>query len=235
VIVIVASRYDGPAHRLNERWAGDGSCLFTPGDLSVSGWRYYPSDPLNSSGIIGGREIKQSEIHGVFSRLPWVWEGELVDIVSEDRAYVAAEMSAFFLCWLAGLTCPVLNRPTASCLTGPGWGREQWNSAAWKAGMRVQPVERQGSLTASSMPASIDAATEAAKTTVTVVGGRCLGEADKTLLTQARRLADLAKVDFLSVQFSSAEADACFAGASACPDVVTDSAADAALSYLLRR
>jgi hypothetical protein len=232
MIVIVASRYDILARRLVERWAGNGGCLLTPADLSVEGWRYCPDNPLDSTAIFGGREARQSEVHGVFTRLQWVWEDELVDIVSGDRAYVAAEMSAFLLCWLAGLSCPVLNRPTPGCLTGPGWGREQWLFAASKAGMRVQPVKRQASF-ASSSP-SIDETPKPALTAVTVAGDRCLGNADEALLTQARRLAEIAGVDLLGVQFTGVEADACFAGATCCPDVDSDCVADAALSYLLR-
>jgi hypothetical protein len=227
VIVVVASRYDKPARRLSERWAGHGGCLLTSEDLSIRGWRYRPSDPLGSTAILDGREVKQSEIRGVVTRLQWVWEGELVDIVSDDRAYVASEMSAFLLSWLSGLTCPVLNRPTASCLTGPAWGLQQWTTAAFKAGMRIQPVRRRASLAAPS-----EEPQESGPVTIIVAGERCLGEADKTLSIQARRLADVVNVDLLSVQFSGPEADACFVRATACPDIDTSGFDDAVLSHL---
>jgi len=229
VIIIVASRYDIPACRLSERWAGQGAYLLTSKDLSICGWRYYLDDPLKSSAILGGREVKQSEICGVVVRLPWVYEGELLDIVSDDRAYAAAEMSAFLLCWLSGLSCPVLNRPTPGCLNGPGWGREQWTVAASKAGMRIQPVRRRASLASPE-----EGTQESAPVTVTVAGDRCLGEADKALLIQARCLADAANVDLLGVQFAGPEADAYFVGATPCPNMDTNCAADAALSYLRR-
>ena len=180
--------------------------------------------------ILGGREVKQSQIRGVLTRLQWVRERELLDVIPEDRAYVAAEMSAFLLCWLAGLTCPVLNRPTPTCLTGPGWSSEQWNVAASKAGMRVKPARRQALRTESStrfeeveMPVTI---------TVTVAGDRCLGNADTALLMQARRLADIAELDFLAAQFSGSDADAHFVRVVS-PDLDLDGVADAALSCLL--
>jgi hypothetical protein len=230
MIVIVASRYDAPARRLKDRWADAGAQLFTCADLSVSGWRCCVSDPLGSTAIIGGVEVKRSEIGGIFTRLQWVWEGELVDIVADDRAYVAAEMSAFLLFWLSGLTCPILNRPTANSLNGPGWGRERWNFEASKAGMRVNPIRRRASL-ASTSTGDAEVHDGHQQVSVTVVGDKCLGDADNTLLGQARRLANIAKMDLLAVQFSSAEANAVFVGVNIFPDIDNDSVADAAFNY----
>jgi hypothetical protein len=226
VIVIVASRYDTSARRLSERWADLDCCLLTPEDLSTCGWRYYLNHPLQSIAILGGREVKEAEIRGVLARLAWVWEGELREIVPDDRAYVASEMSAFLLCWLSGLPCPVLNRPTAGCLNGPGWGREQWTAAASKADMRIEPIRRRASLAL-----SIEEPQESASVTVTVAGERCIGEADVTLLTQARRLAEIAGVDLLGVQFSGPEAGARFVSATACPDLSIDGVENAILSH----
>jgi hypothetical protein len=67
-----------------------------------------------------------------------------------------------------------------------------------------------------------------------VVGDQCLGDADKTLLEHARRLANIAKMDFLAVQFSSAEANAAFVGVNIFPDIDNNGVADAALSYFGR-
>jgi hypothetical protein len=233
MLVIVASRFDTPAHRLKDRWAGDGSCLLTPEDLSVSGWRYPVSDPHNSVAIIGGRDVKQSQIHGVLTRLQWVWETELLDISLDDRAYVSSEMSAFLLCWLSGLTCPVLNRPSTSCLTGPGWGLERWNFAASKAGMRVDPIHRRASLT-NLAPTKVETNGERKLVEVTVVGNTCIGDVDRTLATKAKRLAEIAETDFLTVHFTGAQADATFAGVNVFPDIDTESVADAALGYFGR-
>lgn len=233
MIVIVASRYDAPARQLKDRWAGVSVHLVTCEDLSVSGWRYRVCDPLDSTAVISGLEVKQSEIRGVFTRLQWVWEGELVNIVAEDRAYVAAEMSAFLVFWLSGLTCPMLNRPTANSLSGPGWGQEQWNFAASKAGMRVNPIRRRASIVPTSV-GDVEVHDCREQVSVTVVGVRSLGDVDKTLGEQARRLADIAKVDFLAVKFSSAKADAAFVGVNIFPDIDNDSVADAVFSYFER-
>jgi hypothetical protein len=234
VIVIVASRFDASARQLNDRWADEGCCLLTPADLSVSGWRYRVGDPLNSVAIIGGRTVKQFEIHAVFTRLQWVWETELLDIVPGDRGYIASEMSAFLLCWLTGLTCPVLNRPSASCLTGPGWSREQWNSAALEAGMRVDPIRRLSSL---SLAAGLNGKSpnDPKQVSLTIAGGVCVGCADTTLAEQAINLSRVAKTDFLTVRFSSAEPTASFVGVNVFPNIEESSIAEAALNYLSRR
>jgi hypothetical protein len=67
--------------------------------------------------------------------------------------------------------------------------------------------------------------------TVTVAGGQCVGEVHPALAQQARRLADIAGVDFLGVQFSSARADASFVGVNLFPDIEDERVADAALNY----
>jgi hypothetical protein len=159
--------------------------------------------------------------------LTCVWHEELVDIVSEDRAYIASEMSAFLLCWLSGLSCPVLNRAQPGCLNGPGWTREQWTAAAATAGMRVQPTRRRANL---ALPAEAPQAPEIV--TVTVVGKRCMGKADEALFIQAQRLAEIADTELLSVQFNSASADATFLQATACPDVADSLVNDAILERL---
>lgn len=202
-------------------------CLFTPQDLSICGWRYRVSEPHTSTAILGQREVKQSEIKGALVRLPWVGEEELLDIVPDDKAYVAAEMSAFLLCWLSGLTCPVLNRPTPGCLNGPGWGPERWTVAASNLGMRIQPVRRRVSLSQFN-----ETPVESAVTTVTVVGKRCFGHADETLLVLAQRLADAANVDLLGVQFSGPEDDAYFIRATTCPEISAGGIESAVLTQL---
>jgi hypothetical protein len=53
-----------------------------------------------------------------------VGEVSVLAVDSSHRKYVAAEFNAFLLAWLSAQSCPVLNRPTASCLSGPNWQPE---------------------------------------------------------------------------------------------------------------
>jgi hypothetical protein len=235
MIVIVASRYDAAARRLKDRWAGAGVRLLTCQDLSISGWRCRVSDLQGSAAVIDGLEVKSTEISGVLTRLQWVAEQELTDIVAEDRAYISAEMSAFLVFWLSGLTCPFLNRPSASSLIGPGWGREAWNSAASRAGMRTNPIRRQSSLAdanlASAAAGNLQAQGPGNAIVLTVVGDTCLGDVDDALKQQALRLAEIAHMNFLNVRFGSAAVDADFVGVDIFPDIDDETVADAALGY----
>ena len=148
------------------------------------GWCHQLGATDVSTAVVSGHVVATAEIAGVLTRLPCVTEHELPHIVPADRAYVATEMTAFLAFWLSELACPVLNRPTPACLTGPNWRPEQWVHAAAQLGMPVCPVHRQALLTA-DVPA---ANSEQQPVTITVVGRHCFGTVDATLTRQAQRL-----------------------------------------------
>ncbi len=226
MIVIVANRSDRIAAACASRWAREDVGVLTARDLSVAGWRQRPGQLDSGIAVIEGRLVPQREITGVLTLLPSVTKGELVHIAPADRAYVAAEMTAFLLFWLSGLRCPVLNRPTPMCLSGPGWRREQWVSAAAQAGIPVQPCHRHAVLGSAA-----DQATTAS-TVVTVAGHSVIGNADSALRAHALRLARFAGVELLAGHFSSRHEDARFVTASTFPDLSDDSVADAVLDHL---
>jgi hypothetical protein len=176
--------------------------------------------------VIEGKLVPQREITRVLTLLPSITEGELVGIAPEDRTYVATEMTAFLLFWLSSLQCPVLNRPTAMCLSGPYWRREKWVSVAAQAGIPVQAFRRRAA------PGSNADDVDPASTIVTVAGKSVIGEADRGLQLQARCLAELAGVELLSVHFSSPERDARFVTASTFPNLSDDGIAEAVLECL---
>lgn len=228
MLVVVAGRHDREARHLEERWAPMGTAILTCDDLSVAGWRHPLENPEDSVAVIGGQVVAAREITGVLTRLPYVPEHELRRIAREERAFVAAEMTAFLRSWLAGLRCPVLNRPTPTCLTGPGWRRERWAYAAARLGVPVQPVEwhldRGTNVPEEDGPAPSH--------TVTVVGARCLETADGELASQARRLAAAGGVDLLAVHFAETEAGLVLHGADTWADVSSPEVADAILEHL---
>lgn len=229
MIVIVASRYDEAAQTLVAQQGLDQVALLTCADLSVPGWRYYLAAAGTSVAVIGGRKVAIEEINGVVTRLPCVSELELLDIVPADRPYVAAEMTAFLLSWLSTLRCPVINRPSPTSLSGPYWRPEQWAYVASQIGMRVQPVCRRVALAGGSTPAVPESIT------VTVVGERCLGQADSTVMTRVRRLARAANVEMLAVRVSGSGSDATFLGADPWPDLACQEIVDAVLKYMEER
>jgi hypothetical protein len=231
MLVIVAGRYDSEAQALASRWRDHDAHVLSCEDLSVTGWCHRLPDRGASTAVIGGRVISDAEITGVLTLLPCVTTQELVHIVPEDRAYVAAEMMAFLASWLHGLTCLVLNRPTPVSLMGPIWRREQWVHAAARIGIPIRPICRRSGLNTAP---SADVA-EVSPVTVTVVGDRWFGEADSVLAEHARRLAVTAGLDLLTVHFDGPEASARLLGADLRPDLSSPEIADAMLDTLRRR
>jgi hypothetical protein len=226
MLVVLAHRYDQEAPELVSRWSADGARLLTCADLSRKGWRHFSDAPAESTAVAGGRVVPVAQISGVLTLLPGIFEEELIDIVPSDRSYVAAEMTAFLLCWLTTLPCPVLNRPTPTCLSGPYWRQERWVSAAAGLGIPVQPLARRAVLAEASVPEEPGTSS----VTVSVVGEQCLGEVDEVLLGWSRQLAELAGVELLTVRFSSPGPEALLLDASLRPDFSVRGVEDALLA-----
>ena len=229
MILILASRWDTTAQDTAAAWSDRAVRVMTARDLSRAGWSLRVGNPDDAvrrdCAVIEGQPIAEEEIQGVLIRLPWVTEVELPEIVPPDRAYVAAEMSAFLLFWLSGLACPVLNKPTPTCLSGPSWRPERWALAAAETGMTVHAVQRDSR----AKRAPVDFAPS---TPITVVGSQVFGEADPDLKKRTRLLAELAHVSLLAVRFRGAECGAEFLGADALPSLDDQSVLAAVLEHL---
>jgi len=228
MLVILANRGDETAAWLASRWQSHGAVLLTAADLSASGWRYCLPPSGKSRAVVAGREVMTGEITCVLTRMSAVYEQELGHIVPTDRSYVASEMTAFLLAWLSSLTCPVLNRPTPNCLSGPNWRSERWVRLASRLGIAVTPVRRTVSHS-SNGPAS------QSNCEVLVAGDQCFGNAAPELNEQSRLLAKVAGADLLAVQFTGPESGSEFVSASLRPDLASPEVADAVLRYLLGR
>jgi hypothetical protein len=240
MILILASRWDTTPNDIAAAWADQPVSIMTARDLSRAGWCLslgahddgVSRDAVRNDAavrrdraVIEGQPIADEELQCVLTRLPWVTEMELPEIVAPDRAYVAAEMSAFLLFWLSGLACPVLNKPTPTCLAGPGWRPERWTRAAAETGMTVRAVQRDSRLRGA--PADC-----APSRQVTVVGSQVFGEVHPDLKERVRLLAELAHVSLLTVQFCGAERGAAFLGADASPSLDDQSVRAAVLEHL---
>ena len=143
MLLVIASREDRSANELVvslECLAG--GCLLACEDLCHHGWRFDPSYPDRGRLVAGGSVFPVSEVTGVLTRRPHVFEAELMQVAVEDRPFVAAEINAFLLAWLSSLRCPVINRPSGTCLSGPAWRAEQWVWVAASLGMIVNPARK---------------------------------------------------------------------------------------------
>ncbi len=198
MILVIAHAGDAIARRLATAW---GARLITPRDLSTRGWRHFPVGGGDDVLGLAGGLVPAAAVRGVLTRLGAVTAADLAHIAVEDRDYVAAEMTAFLLSLLRALRCPVLNRPTASSLMGPGWTAPRWRAAAVAAGLGVAPEGTRGEA-------------------VTVVGDRSFGSA--RLAGAAAALAIHAGLELLSARFT---ADGRFIDANPWSDLSDDAAA----------
>ena len=225
---MLASRRDAPAARLAARETDAGVRLMTPQDLSQEGWTFRLDDPAGMTAVLAGRPLRVAAIAGVVTRLAGVTEDDLPHIAPEDRSYVAAEMNAFLLAWLTSLACPVVNRPTPQCLSGPHWRQERWVIAAERLGIAARPVVRRAS-------DGIGPAADRRGHIVTVVGSRHFGADDGALAERAHALADAAGVELLAVEFDGPRRDARFVDASLWPDLRDGAVADAMLALVRQK
>ena len=225
MILVVASQVDDVASRLVSEFPRGSAELLTCLDLSLPGWHVSCEAPSQSVCIAGGQKFNAESITGVICLLPCVFEQELVHIQPEDRAFVAAEMTAFLSFWLSSLSCPKLNPSTPGCLSGPGWRAERWLAAAASAGLPVSPLRR------STRPDSWLGDAAASSVNVTVVGRRCLGHDDPQLRFWARSLATQAGLDLLRVDFTDRNGGYYFSGASTFPTLTEPLATEAMLDY----
>jgi hypothetical protein len=227
VLVVVASQRDRIAAQTVAHWGTDKACLLTSGDLSRAGWRYRPGAASRSVAVVGGRRVRAADIEGVLVRLPYIAVEELAHIVPGDRTYVAQEMTAFLTAWLTELRCPVVNRPSAECLAGPGWGYEQWRQVAASVGLAVGP--RRIRIVAGD---AREPRPTRSHVRVTVVGGRGLDAAPDCAVDQALRLADAAGMALLEVHFARGAGGLRFAGANPWPDTSRPLVGDALREYV---
>jgi hypothetical protein len=228
MIVIVANRWNQTPKAVVSRWAPREARVLTSQDLSVTGWRQSSGGLDCDIAVVEGKLVLQKEVTGVLTLLPCVFEEELVDIAPAERRYVAAEMTAFLLFWLSRFKCPVLNRPTPTCLSGPYWRREKWVSVAAQAGIPVELVHRHAAPPGSSAEREL----LPGPAIVTVIGRRIFGEVEPALRRQAQCIADLAGVELLAVHFSGPERGARFVSADVFPKLSEDRLADAVLDHL---
>jgi hypothetical protein len=227
MLIILAGEQDEVARDLARRWSFFDCHLLTPKDLSQPGWCHRLGSRQNVA-VVGGRIVSAERIDGVLTRLPCVYEWELTHIIPVDRAYVSAEMTAFLLSWMSELDCSILNRPTPTCLSGPGWRQEQWIHLAAHLGIPVDPVRR---IAKFGEEASVETGPEARKV-VTVVGKRCFNALDERQAVHAQRLAAAAGVDLLALDFTiSNNGSSSLRSVDLWPDISSSEVAEAILHY----
>jgi hypothetical protein len=235
VVLVVANSDDAVASAFVRRYARQGVRLLRPRDLSQSGWRYELHEGAEPSrAMVAGRVCRETQLTGVVTRLASVTPSDLPHIHPADRPYVALEMNAFLVGWLHRLSCPVLNRPRPTCLAGEWWSPQTWIHKACRLGIPVARSEWcvvRGLRTRAREPVT----GEPSLASITVVGSQTVGSAAPRVAQYARRLAQAAELDLVTVLFSSPDNDAQFVGASLWPNLADRTIAAAVMRHVMRQ
>ena len=195
MIAVVASAHDVRALRIAAHWGSQCAAILSAEDLCMPGWALQVPPGPSATAVIGGRTVPAKQIRGILTLRPCIFPEELPNIQSAHRKYVAAELNAFLLAWLAAQSCPVLNRPTACCLAGPNWRPEQWAQAAARLGI---PAHSRRNVPNEDIVPNAEETLE-----VIAVGEQCFGFDDSMLRDRTLKLAEAAAVELLSVRFSA--------------------------------
>jgi hypothetical protein len=153
--------------------------VLEPSGLSVPGWSHDPENPREDRLVVRGEICPTSRLTAVITALDAVDPFDLPHVQTEDRSFVASEMTAFLRSWLQTLACPVLDRPTTLALSGAASDRAVWSAAAAAATV----ADRQ----TASIPRTRTRA-------ITVVAGRVVGPAPEPAAATALSLAHAAHV-----------------------------------------
>src|SRR4029450_746262 len=73
------------------------------------GWRWPVASPEPARWVVDGRVVDDHEVTGVFVRRTHVYPEELVSTHPDDRAYLAAESTAFLIFVLSRTAARVVN------------------------------------------------------------------------------------------------------------------------------
>jgi hypothetical protein len=214
MILLVGSRFDPAAAELASAWRHAGAVLCDAGDLTARGWRYEPHMPRQAVAVAEGRRVPAREIEAVVTLRATVYPIELIDVVEDDRAFVAAEIGAFLRAFLDALEAPVVNRPAEYSLAGPVLAPERWAQLARAAGVPAVSIERRvpGTILA---PALVPRATR----TVFVAGEQAEAGSDPSLARAALAITRRCGATMLEAAFTADGDEPRFVSATAQPSL----------------
>ena len=233
MLIVLASPRDAAARSIVAAWAPWNAALCTAADVSTPGWCHHVDVPQEAVAVVGGQVVRAGVIRGVLTRLWAVQPDDLPHIAAEERAYVAAEATAFLVAFLAALPCRMLNRPTAGSLCGPAWQPEQWIRTAARAGIPVRACRR--TVRPGAWPDRLE---EPAAARLLAIGGRvfadpAFGVAGEAPAAWARTLARAASVQLLGLGFVRQGRGFALATVDTMPGLELPAHLDAARDYLL--
>jgi hypothetical protein len=142
LVLVLSNVANEAADQLVEMFPPGAASLITASNLHVSFKIAVSVGNLAASELtIGGVRISPADVSGVISTIENFFPQEFYYIEPADRAYVCAEVSAFFVYFLTELQCKKLNPPSPRSLSGLGMHRIEWMAAASGLGIPVWPAD----------------------------------------------------------------------------------------------
>jgi len=215
-VLVLATPDDDPARMLVDR-LGEAAVAVAPQDLSRPGWTYARNLSLRTGVTHAGR-FRADDLTAVISLISAIQPLHLSHVRPADRDYVAAEMTAFLRAWLTGLPCPVVNPPTATCLSGPGLTAHQWVAMCTRLSIPARPAQ----LTVPAAPGDRPTAS-ACRVTVCRGTATAAGLCSEVLLEHGRRLATKVGAEWLAVTFDGGHDQAAVCQVETWPDLADSS------------
>jgi hypothetical protein len=178
---------------------------------------------------LGGTRTTAGGIDGVVSTIAYFLPQEFFYITPADRAYVCAEVSAFFVFLLSALRCRKLNPPSARTISGLGLHRLEWLKVAAAHGVPVWPffVKRGKTVRGDG---------ELRLVRSTIVGQEVFGDGDQERFTgHMRLLSRVFAMPYLSGVFAArGDGEFALAELDSVPDLAVPGSAGAIAAYLGR-
>lgn len=177
MIVVLGGRHDPVATALVAAWPG--ALLCSAEDLCAPGWVWpMAADDAARCWVVQGRPLADAAVSGVFVARSAVHAAELQGTHPRDRAYLAAELTAFVTHLLAS-TAARVSTPVVDGAFGDATLRpERWMPLAARCGLAPVPLRLQ-----SAGPIS---APRWQAWPLDVVGSECFGPGLERLAPQRR-------------------------------------------------
>ena len=163
-------------------------------DLTRPGWVWPLSSPERSRWVVNGSVIDDREVTGVFVRRSCVYPEELVSTHPDDRAYLAAESTAFLAFVLSRTAARVVNPVADGALGDDAIRPERWMPAAADLGLNPASLRLKPN---GSVRPPVKAAT------AEVVGRDVFGDAPARLRAAATELAAALGLIYAAFVFDS--------------------------------
>lgn len=142
IVLVLASIIDETAASFATEFVSDpAASLVTCAGLASAPLELRHPDFGASTISVRGDTISVTRLAGVVNLLPAVFPDELVCYDEAEREYQAAEFHALLTFFLSSLTCPVINRATATSLTGPFLNPLGWRPLARSLGLAVASID----------------------------------------------------------------------------------------------